>query len=84
MSPSALSEPEFSGGESYIQKWRLPPPLQVSGEASGDLVSAMTSEAGAVRGAEQVERPQERRVEEMDDLELLDAAIGQSHSGGSR
>lgn len=73
VSPAAVPTTEFAGGQNYIKRWRLPPPLDA---ASQKPVSAPTQviEAPVEEESDPAEEEQEED-EEMDDLAFLRSAL---------
>ena len=70
--PAAVPSTEFTGGQEYIKRWRLPPPLDPN-------LGREKSSATPVKEAEVTEPVTEEQIrheeEEGDDLEFLRSAL---------
>ncbi|KAK8858550.1 hypothetical protein IAR55_002779 [Kwoniella newhampshirensis] len=73
VSPSSIPSGGFSGGQDYVEKWRMPQPVQVEGQqTAGDLLSAIPPPGAAE--IETIEDEGER------DLAFLQSVLGKSRA----
>jgi hypothetical protein len=70
---AAIPSPEFTAGQSYVQRWTLPQPLELEGESEGDLNPALSTGSAEGLSSESL-----KEVDEVDDMDVLEAAIGPS------
>ena len=74
--PPAVPIAEFSGGQNYVKKWRLPAPLDAEDETEGESVEITADRAETEdQQQEQVDARDEDEDDEVDDLAFLGSAL---------
>ena len=73
--PTAVPSTEFAGGQDYVKRWRLPPPLEVEVEKKTDP-EAVTKISPPIEQVTKGDTEKaEEREEEMDDAAFLQRAF---------
>ncbi|WVR06316.1 hypothetical protein IAU60_003346 [Kwoniella sp. DSM 27419] len=74
--PAAVPSGGFTGGRDYVQKWSMPAPLQVQGQAAeGELLASIP----AVEDGESAPAQQERE-QEQSDFDFLQSVLSKSRA----